>query len=528
MKRTRSREQLNIPVIDVFAGPGGLSEGFSAVRSESGEQAFTVALSVEKDAVACRTRRMRAIRRHLEKEGRLKPYYEFLRGERSRESFLALPSVREAAARTEVEVLNAELGVFDRDTLDARIRGALHGCEKWLLIGGPPCQAYSLAGRSRRAKDTSFEDDERHFLYREYLRILKEHAPPIFVMENVKGLLSSRHGGSPMFTRILRDLSRPRPDLAYDIRSVVSSNEGHGSSHNDFLIESENFGVPQSRHRVILLGVRSDLENLATPPLLRCTGLVTAEETLSDLPRIRSRLSQEADSRAAWLDALKAADGLVDGWGDPAEPAIRRAMAEAARQARWIDQEGEAFLPSGQDVGRRTGRLHSWLGTPGLGGVIQHESRPHMRSDLARYLFASVYAKLFGRTPKLDVWPSRLLPNHDSVRGNGSIPFKDRFRVQCAHAPATTVVSHIAKDGHYFIHYDPAQCRSLTVREAARLQTFPDDYLFEGNRTQQYVQVGNAVPPLLAAGIAKVVLGLMTAGSLPAGPARTASQLRKV
>ena len=135
-----------------------------------------------------------------------------------------------------------------------------------------------------------------------------------------------------------------------------------------------------------------------------------------------------------------------------------------------------------------------------------------MASDLARYLFAATFAHSQGYSPRLDVFPSKLLPDHLNVQlwsEAEAIPFKDRFRVQCRDEPATTVVAHIAKDGHYYIHYDPSQCRSLTVREAARLQTFPDNYFFAGNRTEQYTQVGNAVPPLLAHKLARIVRSLL-------------------
>jgi DNA (cytosine-5)-methyltransferase 1 len=138
-----------------------------------------------------------------------------------------------------------------------------------------------------------------------------------------------------------------------------------------------------------------------------------------------------------------------------------------------------------------------------------------MRSDLGRYIFAAATAEVTGRSPKLEDWPLELLPDHKNVTYDAetgravSSGFSDRFKVQVWEEPSSTVTSHISKDGHYFIHPDPRQCRSLTVREAARLQTFPDNYFFCGNRTQQYHQVGNAVPPFLACQIAGIVAELL-------------------
>jgi DNA (cytosine-5)-methyltransferase 1 len=154
----------------------------------------------------------------------------------------------------------------------------------------------------------------------------------------------------------------------------------------------------------------------------------------------------------------------------------------------------------------------NWLLDDRVGGVIQHESRSHMPSDLHRYMFASSYAQVVNYAPTLRNFPPMLLPDHVNVDAD-SIPFVDRFRVQVKGDPASTVVAHIQKDGHYYIHHDPAQCRSLTVREAARLQTFPDNYFFEGNRTQQYGQVGNAVPPFLARKIARVIFKFLDTSS---------------
>jgi DNA (cytosine-5)-methyltransferase 1 len=157
-----------------------------------------------------------------------------------------------------------------------------------------------------------------------------------------------------------------------------------------------------------------------------------------------------------------------------------------------------------------------WFVDGRVEGICNHSTREHMPRDLHRYLYASCFAHCHGHSPKLRDFPTDLLPDHGNVHLalNGHGFFADRFRVQVGARCATTITSHMAKDGHGFIHPDPRQCRSLTVREAARLQTFPDNYLFSGPRTQQYVQVGNAVPPLLAQGIARIVWALLQKNGL--------------
>ena len=186
---------------------------------------------------------------------------------------------------------------------------------------------------------------------------------------------------------------------------------------------------------------------------------------------------------------------------------------EASRALRLMSEElttGAPFIDH-----RRTTiacrKLSEWF-RQGTVGLTLHESRSHMKSDLHRYLFASSFAKVMGHSPALQDFPAELRPDHRNIdRALAKGLFSDRFRVQCADRPSSTVTSHISKDGHYFIHYQPEQSRSLTVREAARLQTFPDSYFFCGNRTQQYHQVGNAVPPLLAMQVANSVFGILRA-----------------
>jgi DNA (cytosine-5)-methyltransferase 1 len=503
-----------IPVIDLFAGPGGLGEGFSSIVDDDGRRRFEVKVSIEKEEIAHRTLTLRALFRSFPKGKVPDCYYDYLRGSITREALFAHPAVPEESRLAAQEAKRAELGLTPHSEIDGWIKAALKGTKEWVLIGGPPCQAYSMAGRSRMRPGDSekFEKDKRHFLYTEYLRIIKEFGPAVFVMENVKGILTSKHGGSPIFDRILGDLRDPGNGFKYRVRSFVV--DGEEPSPLDYLIESEKFGLPQARHRVILFGIRSDLAEaswklLAQPRRFRLKEAgrqVGVRDALAGLPPLRSRLSQEPDSREAWLSAVKNSPNGLKDWHVPLRKTIEAEMAQAIHGAQACDSFGGRFIkqavPLGVDMPKK---LRDWIGDPKLGGVIQHETRNHMRSDLARYMFASCFATVRGYSPKLPDFPPRLLPDHGNMDAE-TVPFLDRFRVQVGGMPSTTVVSHIAKDGHYYIHYDPSQCRSMTVREAARLQTFPDNYLFEGNRTQQYWQVGNAVPPFLARQIAEVVV----------------------
>jgi DNA (cytosine-5)-methyltransferase 1 len=508
------------PVIDLFAGPGGLGEGFSSLFDADGQREFRLRVSIEKDEVAHRTLSLRALFRAFDRSQVPDSYYDYVRGDISRTELFAHASVPEEALHAAMEAKHAELGKTPVAEVDAWIASALKGTSEWALIGGPPCQAYSVAGRSRRRNvdPVGFENDEKHFLYKEYLRVIRKFAPSVFVMENVKGILTSTHQGIPIFQRILADLSAPGDGLEYKIRSFVVDGEGDELKPGDFVIHSERYGVPQSRHRVILFGIRADVAARATRQngsnkryaLSPAAERVDVSQAISGLPALRSRISKGVDSLEEWLDAIEGAQSGLRGWKSSHRNTIETAMKAALSNAQANASFGQKYSRQTVRIDKTMPRgLRSWLHDPKLSGVLQHESRSHMPSDLQRYMFAACYAEVVGISPDLSLYPPRLLPAHANATVE-TIPFSDRFRVQRANLPSTTVVAHIAKDGHYYIHPDPSQARSLTVREAARLQTFPDNYFFEGNRTEQYTQVGNAVPPWLAKQIAEVVLNFLS------------------
>ena len=227
---------------------------------------------------------------------------------------------------------------------------------------------------------------------------------------------------------------------------------------------------------------------------------------IQDLPRLRSSLSSATDNGDAWVDAIRELIGIKALRNGSIDDRLFAAISSKLDGLSANLPTGKGFL----EWSKHPVFQKDWFHDPRLGGVCNHVSRRHMKSDLWRYFFATCYAAVHKKSPKLPDFPTTLLPKHKNVTGVDSkeMIFKDRFRVQVRSKPATTITCHIGKDGHYFIHPDPVQCRSLTVREAARLQTFPDNYLFVGPVTVQYQQVGNAVPPLLARQLAGIVYRL--------------------
>ncbi len=509
-------------VIDIFAGPGGLSEGFSGLMLGSGHRPFHLGVSAEMEASAHATLSLRALYRKSlsDNQDTCRAYWNLVTLLSANPSANLAEAATHAGLATQLEEVRHEALRITLGTREGnqRLKSRLLTISKsdhdgLVLIGGPPCQAYSLVGRARNRGIRGYrpEHDSRHFLYEEYLSILGEFRPDVFIMENVKGILSSRVAGTRMFERILDDLQRPsgKHGPKYDLIPLapeddLGATESLWPSVPDFVIRSEHFGIPQSRHRVIILGIRRGAvpsAALASARLSRATSVINVKDVLSDLPKLRSGLSRCDDSGSSWADVMV------------------EQQARLVRSLRKSDPD-LANLVGGQTFSSRLTRssiryrpttdgpvaLRQHYRNRRLKILPSHATRGHMKEDLCRYLFCASYAALYGRSPSSSDFPDALKPSHKSWdKGH----FADRFRVQLGRAPGNTVTSHLAKDGHHFIHWDAEQCRSLTVREAARIQTFPDDYLFLGNRTQQYTQVGNAVPPLLARQIAAVVAKLL-------------------
>ncbi len=408
-----------ITYIDLFAGAGGLSEGFI-------NAGFHPVAHVEMDKAACYTLKTRTAYHFLKVVGNLDYYTAYLKSEINREQLYA------SIPKEKLEsVINLSIGKANNQKIFKMIGERLKGKSVDLIIGGPPCQAYSLVGRAR--SDNGMKGDERNFLFLEYAKFLHKYKPKMFVFENVTGLHSANKGG------YLRHMLLTFRNLGYVIK--------------DFVVTAKDFGVLQDRKRIILIGYRKGL-NTQDLDLKGVAANYTVSVLLNDLP----------------------------------------------------------MLQAGQGLDKYTGYVgpaNDYLKHSGIRGdiqiVTQHLGRAHTIQDKQIYRIA--IKKWNENRERLNY---NDLPEELKTHSNKEI-FIDRFKVVAADLPSSqTVVAHISKDGHYYIHPDIKQCRSLTIREAARLQSFPDDYYFEAeregmNRTAAFKQIGNAVPPLMAKRIAEEI-----------------------
>jgi DNA (cytosine-5)-methyltransferase 1 len=448
-----------IPVIDIFAGPGGLGEGFSSLLDSDQNPVFKIKLSIEKEENAHRTLMLRAFFRQFKRGKVPKEYYEVLRVERTiEELYEAFP---DQAAYARAEAILATLGPDSWKAVSAKISQALDGEKNWLLIGGPPCQAYSLVGRARNNAKEGYKphEDEKHFLYKEYLRILSSFWPAVFVMENVKGLLSSKPDPTkdPIFAQIISDLSAPAESENFDsvgnkkrhtykLYSLSPKRTPGEPSGQDFVLRAEEHGVPQARHRVIIVGVRDDI-NSVEPMTLKTQDPVPLSQVLAQMPPLRCGITDRTDSDEAWTGLLK--EALERRWFKTIQNIGPEGMFEVATEIlNTIEvpesKRGSEFVSWTPSIEYRS----DWYLDSKLAGFCNHSSRRHITKDIYRYFYSACFAAISDVSPKLADFPADLIPNHANAANAiaKSDMFLDRFRVQPWGRPSTTVTSHISWD----------------------------------------------------------------------------------
>jgi len=305
-----SKKDVIYPIIDLFAGTGGLGEGFSELYNSNDSRAFKSVASIERDEFAHQTLLLRHFYKSCSRQEVPDDYYAYLEGRIDKEELIERN--RSNWKHAKATALKISLGEETHNEVQKIISDRLKSSKKWVLIGGPPCQAYSLVARSRMMNNPEFEEDERHFLYKEYLKIIIDHRPPVFVMENVKGLLSAKVNGEFVVDKIVQDLRNPgraieknKNSLKYKLYSLSQSGEVvEEIEPKSFIVRAEEYGVPQARHRMFILGIRADIEVI--PGTLEKSKAPCVEQIISSMPKIRSSISRRKDSYDEWREALLA------------------------------------------------------------------------------------------------------------------------------------------------------------------------------------------------------------------------------
>jgi len=414
-------------VLDMFSGGGGLTEGF--IR-----RSFDFVGHIEMDRNAANTLETRLLFQNFHTDEQNDLYAKYYRGNISREEFV------ETAYNTGVEkqlIVNRELSDSANNSIILDIKKQLK--KKYnrtsvdVIIGGPPCQSYSLAGRGKNGEKT--HNDPRNYLYKYYLHFLEVFQPDLFVFENVPGLISAKKGA------IYNDVIRR------------CANKGYHLDQSPHILNSSDFEVMQERERIIFIGWKEKYKHLSYPEFFSKKPEGNVLDLLVDLP------------------PLQAGEGRDE-------------------FQRYNKKHPSKYL---LDKKIRNG----------MGGIRHHLARKHNNRDREIYRIAIKKWNESRHRLNYNELPEEL-KTHKNRRS-----FLDRYKVVDGESYSHAVLAHLGKDGHYFIHPDIHQARSLTVRDAARIQSFPDDYLFEGPRSAKYVQIGNAVPPLMAEGIAEKIEGML-------------------
>ncbi|AKF93466.1 DNA cytosine methyltransferase [Brevibacillus laterosporus] len=406
--------------IDIFAGAGGLSEGF--VR-----QGFMPIAHVEMNKDAALTLKTRMIYHELKNSSRLDIYNNYISGNITREDLYSInPNIDNFVIQNEIsdESIDSIFNRIDKNLEDLKQKNVD------ILIGGPPCQAYSLVGRAR--DPYSKEHDPRNYLYKQYIKFLIKYEPKMFIFENVPGILTAGKG------QLFSDVKKYMDEAGYDIEART--------------LNASDFGVLQKRLRVILIGWKKGTR-YSYPTLGSKLHNFQVKDLLIDLPKL---------------------------------------------------QPGQSII-NGEYTSNPTDYLQLFNLRDRKDKLTQHITRPHNERDREIYEHVILTWENENRRLKYNELPERLKTHKNRES------FLDRFKVVGSNQSYShTMVAHIAKDGHYYIHPDISQLRSISVREAARIQSFPDNYFFEGSRTAVFTQIGNAVPPLMSETLASKIMEMIS------------------
>lgn len=402
-----------ITYIDLFAGAGGLSEGFTSLG-------YQPIAHVEMDKDACNTLKTRESFYYLKSVNKSDTYYDYLRKEISRDKLYEhVPKEILESVICETMSNKTLPSVFKKidEALNARGYDYVD-----IILGGPPCQAYSTVGRSRKNMD----GDPRNTLYKLYFKAIDRYKPALFVFENVPGLLTAGKGKY--------------------LKSIINGFKKRGYKLEYKVLNAADYGVLQNRKRIILIGWQKDSSHFY-PQIQKIKKEFKVNDILSDLPTL-----EPGEEKRAYSNSI-----------------ISEYLTQMSIREPW-------------DV------------------LTWHVARTNQERDRQIYRLAIQAWQIEHRRLKYTDIPLELATH------NNRSSFLDRFKVvegDCTEAH--TMVAHISKDGHYYIHPDMSQARSISVREAARIQSFPDNYYFEGSRTAAFKQIGNAVPPQLARTIAEAL-----------------------